>query len=82
MRSGILSPDFTERRADYDQEIKTMKLKVPKPRNPLVPALCQRTGGGAHQKSGKAQRQAARQALRRGLKRGEGDFAQPSVALR
>ena len=59
-----------------------MKPERPKPRNPLVPALCQRTGGGVHQKSGKAQRQAARQALQRQLKRGEGDFAQCSQALR
>lgn len=63
------------------QENDSMKCKIPKPRNPLVPALCQRTGGGAHQKSGKAQRQAARQALQRTLKRGDGDFAQCSVSL-
>jgi hypothetical protein len=69
-------------RAKYSQEMQDMKIKVPKPRNPLVPALCQRSGGGAHQKSGKALRQAARRALQRGLKRGEGDFAQPSLTLR
>jgi len=59
-----------------------MKIKAAKPRNPMVPALCQRSGGGAHQKTGKALRQAARQLLARNLKRGEGDFVQHSLAMR
>lgn len=53
-----------------------MKPRIFKPRNPLVPALCQRNGAGAHEKSGKAKRQAARQALQRAIKRGDGDFVQ------
>lgn len=60
----------------FFQEHENMKIKASKPRNPLVPALCQRNGGGVHQKSGKALRQAARQALLRSLKRGEGSFVQ------
>jgi len=57
-----------------------MKLKVSRPRNPLVQLMRQRNGAGAHQKSNKAQRQAATRQLRR-LK-DEAGFAQRSHAAR
>jgi len=53
-----------------------MKTKAAKPRNPMIPALCLRSGGGVHQKSTKAMRQHARQWLVRCLKKGEGDFVE------
>lgn len=51
-----------------------MKLKASRPRNPLVQLMRQRSGGGVHQKSNKALRQAGKRELRR-LK-DEGGFAQ------
>lgn len=51
-----------------------MKLKASRPRNPLVRLMSQRSGGGVHQKSNKALRQAGKRELRR-LKN-EGGFAQ------
>lgn len=55
-------------------------MKTFKPRNLMIPALRQRGGSGAHQKTNKAQRQAARQAFKRSLKREEG-FVQHLVAV-
>ena len=51
-------------------------MKAFKPRNPMIPALRQRSGAGAHQKTNKAQRQA----FQRSLKREEG-FVQHLVAV-
>lgn len=56
-------------------------MKTFKPRNPMIPALHQRSGAGAHQKSNKALRQAARQQFKRSLKREEG-FVQCIAAVR
>ena len=56
-------------------------MKTVKPRNPMIPALHQRSGAGAHQKTNKAQRQAARQQFKRSLKREEG-FVQSTAAVR
>ncbi|MDQ7988714.1 MAG: hypothetical protein REI09_03680 [Candidatus Dactylopiibacterium sp.] len=51
----------------------------PRPRNPIVPALARRSGGGAHGKSNGARRQAEARALRRALRqhREDAGFAQP-----
>ncbi|WP_169307342.1 hypothetical protein [Chitiniphilus eburneus] len=52
-----------------------MKIKLPasgKPRNPFAMAARQRVAG-AHDKSGKARRQAQRQALHKALQRGQFD---------
>jgi hypothetical protein len=57
-----------------------MKQKASRPRNPLVQLMRQRSGGGIHQLSNKAQRQAAKRQLRR-LK-DEAGFAQRSVTAR
>ncbi len=57
-----------------------MKLKASRPRNPLVQLMRQRSGGGVHEKSGKALRQAAKRELRR-LK-DEGGFAQRISTVR
>jgi hypothetical protein len=57
-----------------------MKLKASRPRNPLVQLMRQRSGGGVHEKSGKALRQAAKRELRR-LK-DEGGFAQRISSVR
>jgi hypothetical protein len=57
-----------------------MKLKASRPRNPLVQLMRQRSGGGVHEKSGKALRQAAKRELRR-LK-DEGGFSQRISSVR
>jgi hypothetical protein len=57
-----------------------MKLKAARPRNPLVQIMRQRSGGGIHQKSNQALRQAAKRQLRR-LK-DEAGFAQRTMPAR
>lgn len=57
-----------------------MKLKVARPRNPLVQLMRQRSGEGMHQKTSKALRQAAKRQLRR-LK-DEAGFAQRTKPAR
>lgn len=50
-----------------------IKLKVPKPRNPIALAAGQRSGGGVHDKAEKTRRRDSRQALRQALKQGRDD---------
>ncbi|GLR13006.1 hypothetical protein GCM10007907_17960 [Chitinimonas prasina] len=50
-----------------------IKLKVPKPRNPIALAASQRGGGGVHDKAEKIRRRDSRQALRQALKQGRDD---------
>ncbi|MDN3579110.1 hypothetical protein QWZ03_20270 [Chitinimonas viridis] len=50
-----------------------IKLKVPKPRNPIALAASQRGGGGVHDKAEKTRRRDSRQALRQALKQGRDD---------
>jgi len=50
-----------------------IKLKVPKPRNPIALAASQRNGGGVHDKAEKTRRRDSRQALRQALKQGRDD---------
>ena len=50
-----------------------IKLKMPKERNPFVQHLINKSGGGIHQKSKKAQRRDDKIALRKG-KNNQDDF--------
>jgi hypothetical protein len=56
-----------------------MKQRPSRPRNPLVQLMRQRSGGGIHQKSGKALRQAAKRQLQRN--KDEAGFAQRTFVV-
>ncbi|PHV12419.1 hypothetical protein [Chitinimonas sp. BJB300] len=48
-------------------------ISLPKPRNPVALAACQRQGG-VHDKTEKVKRRNARQALRKAIRQGRDDF--------